>query len=177
MGTGDEKFPGASDHASTTEHPLLDWGMGDVGKPWQDMAFLLIVPSIAVGYKRVSGLVAVWTHPCQACYHTLEVVACKLALLVGESMDWVYAFIWLNNALSHVPLSGKGHVSTMMDGVHGEDASGWLHQLQICKLLQHKDMVVCPEGLNGMLEASQFTFQELLLWNATAPTNPPVNFS
>ena len=32
--------------------------------------------------------------------------------------------------------------------------------------------VVCPEGLNGELEALQFTFQELPLWNAAAMDEP-----
>ena len=73
-------------------------------KPWWDMAFLLIVPITTVGYERVFGLVVVWAHPHQACYHTLEVVAHKLTLLVDKSTDWVYAFVQLNEALSHVPL-------------------------------------------------------------------------
>ena len=36
---------------------------GDMEKPHQDMAFLLIVPSLAIGCKQVFGLTAVWTHP------------------------------------------------------------------------------------------------------------------
>ena len=78
---------------------------GDVGKHWRDMAFLLIVPSIAVGYKRVFGLVAVWVQPHQAHYHSQEEAAHKLALLVNESVDWTYTLVWLNEALSHAPLS------------------------------------------------------------------------
>ena len=77
---------------------------GDVGKPQWDMAFLLIVPNIAVGYERVFGLVAVWAHPYQAHYHSLEEAACKLVLLMDESADWAYAFFQLNEALSHAPL-------------------------------------------------------------------------
>ena len=145
---------------------------GDVGKHWWDMAFLLIVPNITSWYKRVFGLVAVWAHPYQAHYHNLEVAAHKLALLVDESADWAYAFVWLNEALSHAPLLSEGHISAMMDGVPSADACGWLYQLQICKLLQHKDMVVCSESLNGELEALQFTFQELPLWDAAAPGKP-----
>ena len=144
---------------------------GDMGKPQWDMAFRLIVPGITAGYKRVFGLVALWAHPHQTCYHTQEVVAHKLMLLVVESEDWVHAFVWLNEALSHAPLSSEGHLSAMMDGVPSADTHGWLHQLQICKLLQHKEMVVFQEGLNGELEALRFTFQEL------PPANPPVNHS
>ena len=104
--------------------------------------------------------------------HSLREVAHKLALLVDKSTDWMYAFVWLQEALSHTPLLSEGHVSTMTDGTHCADTHGWLHQLQICKLLQHKDMVVCPEGFNSELEALQFTFQELPLWDAAAPGEP-----
>ena len=45
---------------------------GDVGKPWQDMVFLLIVLSLAVRCKRVFGLTTMCAHPCQAHFHTLE---------------------------------------------------------------------------------------------------------
>ena len=120
---------------------------------------------------------AVWAHPCQAHYHSLEEVAHKLALLVDESTDWAYIFVQLNEALSHVPLSSEGHISAMMDGASSMDAWGWLQQLQICKLLQHKDMVICPEGLNGEPEGLQFTFQELPLRNAATPVNLPSNHS
>ena len=80
--------------------------------------------------------------------------------------------MWLNDAMSHVPLSNEGHISTMMDGTPSVDANGQLHQLQIHKLLQHGEKVVCPEGLYGDLEALQFTFLELPLWDATAPGEP-----
>ena len=93
-------------------------------------------------------------------------------LLVDKSAQWAYAFVQLNEVLSHVPLLGEGHISTMMDGSPCVDACGQLHQLQICKLLQYKNMVVCPEGLNGELEALQFSFPELPLWNNAAPGKP-----
>ena len=97
------------------------------------MAFLLIVPIITIGYKRLFGLVAVWAHPHQVCYHTLEVEAHKCVLLVDESIDWAYGFVWLNEALSHAPLLREGHVSAMTDGMPTTDACGQLHQLQIYK--------------------------------------------
>ena len=141
---------------------------GNMGKPQQDMAFLLIAPSITTGYKRVLALWQYGHIPTKP----LEVAVCKLALLVDESADQVYTFVWLNEGLSHVPLSSEVHMSAMTDGTPSTDAHGQLHQLQICKLLQHKDMVVCLEGLNGELEALLFTFQELPLWDATSPGEP-----
>ena len=60
---------------------------GDVGKSQHDMAFLLIAPSITMRYERVFGLVAESANPHQAHYHLLEEAACKLVLLVNESVD------------------------------------------------------------------------------------------
>ena len=74
--------------------------------------------------------------------------------------------------MSHVPLSNKGHISTMMDSMPSVNAHGWLYQLPICKLWQHGEKVMCLEGLNGDLEALQFTFPELPLWDAAAPIKP-----
>ena len=74
--------------------------------------------------------------------------------------------------LSYAPLCSEGHVSTMTHGTPSGEACGHLHQLQVCNLLQHKDLVVCLEGLTGKMEASWFTFQELPLWDATAPGIP-----
>ena len=91
-------------------------------------------------------------------------------LLDDRSVDWACAFIWLNEALSHAPLSSEGHISTMTDSVPSREACSYLQQLQVCKLLQHKDMVLYPEGLNSELEASQFTLHELSLWDATTPS-------
>ena len=142
---------------------------GDSEKPRQDMAFLLIALSLTVRCKRVFHLTAVWAHPHQACFLTLEGVAHKLVLLADDNRDWLYAFLWLNNAISHAPLSNEVHISAMTDDMPSTDACDQLHQLQVCKLLQHKDRVVCPEGLNSELEALQFTFQELPLWDTATP--------
>ena len=60
----------------------------------------------------------------------------------------------------------------MTDGMPSAEACGWLHQLQICKLLQHKDMVVCLEGLNSELAALLFTYPELPLWDAATHGKP-----
>ena len=93
-------------------------------------------------------------------------------LLADVGMDWPYTFMQLNDAISHAPLSNKGHVSTMTVFAPSAHAYCWLHQLQVCKLLQHKGKVVCLEGLNGELEALQFTFVGIPLWDAAAPSEP-----
>ena len=97
---------------------------GDLEKPQWDMAFLLVVPGITIECERVFGITTVWAHPTQAHFETLEEVAHTLVLLADIGMDWPYAFMWLNDAISHAPLMNKGHISTMMDGVPSMDASG-----------------------------------------------------
>ena len=145
---------------------------GDVQKPQQDMTFILVAPSIAIRCEWVFGLMAVWAHSCQAHFKTLEEATHRLVLLADASVDWPYAFVWLNDAMSYVPLMNKGHISTMMDGVPHTDTCSWLHQLQIQKLLQHQGKVVQPEGLNGDLEALQLTFPELPLWDVAFLVSP-----
>ena len=63
-----------------------------------------------------------------------------------------------------------GNISAMTDSAHPpQTLKVDLHQLQVHKLLQYKDLVVCPQGLNGQMEASQFTFKELPLWDTATP--------
>ena len=57
----------------------------------------------------------------------------------------------------------------MINGTLSSDPCGCLYQLQVRQLLQHKDLGVCSEGLNGEMEASQHTFQKHSLWDASTP--------
>ena len=125
---------------------------GDIGKSQWGMTFFFVAPSLAIRCKRVFGLTAVLAHLHQACFQSLEDAAHKLVLLVDKSTDWPYAFVQLNDAVSHELLSNEGHVSTVMDAMPSTDACGQLHQLEICELLQDEGKVVCLEGLNGEVE-------------------------
>ena len=145
---------------------------GDAEKPQWDMAFLLIMLSITPEHKRIFSLINAWAHPCQACYTTLADAVCRLVLLMDGSANWVYAFVQLNEVLSYAPLSSVGHISAMTDGTQSADPHGQLHQLQVHKLLQCKDMVGCPKSLNGQMEALQFTTKELPLLDAATPGEP-----
>ena len=98
------------------------------------------------------GLVAVWAPLLQAHHPSLGDVVHKLRLLISTSNDWVYAFAQLHEGTLHMPLSSEGHTSVMTDGVPSMNACGCLNQLEVCKLLQRGDQVVCPKGLNGELE-------------------------
>ena len=152
-------------------------GWGDTEKPQRDMAFLLMALCIIAGYKSIFGLVAVWAHPCQTHYTTLADVVWKLMLLMDGSANWVYAFIQLNAVLSHTPLSSMGHFSAMTDGAPSMDTHSWFHKLQVHKLLQCKDLVACPEGLNSQMEALQFTFKKFPSGTLPLLANQPANFS
>ena len=58
--------------------------LGEVKKPRQDMAFLMIAPSTNTGGDKVFSLVVVWAHPCQDHLSTLAVAAQKLMLLAED---------------------------------------------------------------------------------------------
>ena len=144
----------------------------EVEKPQWDMAFLMIVPSTNARGDQVFGLATMWVHPHQGCLSTLVEAAQKLMLLVDDGPDWPHALFCMNDTMLHAPLSNKGNISTMMDGVCSTNTCSQLHQLQVWKMLQHSDSVVFPKGLNGELEALQFSFQELPLWNAATADGP-----
>ena len=142
---------------------------GDIEKPWHDIAFLMIVLSANFGGKQIFGLAAVWAHPHQCCLDTLVEVAHTLVLLVDDGPNWPYAFICMSSTTHHAPLLDAGHLGTMTDGLQSVNACGHLHQLLTWKLLQHREHVVFPEGLNRELKAHHFSFPELPPWDtATA---------
>ena len=170
---GGHAVPGAHNHANTVDHSLPGRGLGDAKKPQWDMVFLLIVPSLAVRCEQVFGLTAMWGHPHQAhCLPTLGEAAQKLMLLADESPNWPYAYMQMNDAMAHMPLSSEGHIGIMTDGIPSINACSHLDQLQVWKLLQCRGWVVCPEGLNGGLKALLFNFKDLPLWNVATMDEP-----
>ena len=118
-------------------------------KPGQDMAFLLIVPSLAVGCEQVFRLTAMWMHPCQAHLPMVVDAAQKLLLLVDEGANWPYAYIRMNDAVAHMLLSSVGHIGVMTSDLPSQNACGCLHQICMWQLLQCEGHVVWPDGLNG----------------------------
>ena len=59
-----------------------------------------------------------WTDHCvdaphQVCLPSLVNVAQKLLLLADKGADWPYAYIRMNDAMAHVPLSSEGHIGIM----------------------------------------------------------------
>ena len=85
--------------------------------------------------------------------------------LVDEGENWPYAYIRMNNAMTHAPLSSEGHIGTMTGNLPSQNTCSHLHQLCMWQLLQCRSWVVCPDGLNGGLEPLMFNFKELPLWN------------
>ena len=133
--------------------------------PRNDMAFLLIVPSLATGCERIFGLMAMWAHPHQACLVSLVEVAQCLVLLANKGPDWPYTFLQMSNTVLHVPLSSKGHLGILKECKPQRSLCGLLHQLQAWRLLQCGKWLVCPGGLNAGLNALVFNFKEMPLWN------------
>ena len=99
--------PGVCNYANTVDCPLPDWGLGDVEKPWQDMVFVFIVPSLATGCEWVFGLTAMWAHLHQAHLPNLAEAIQKLMLLANKGPNWPYAYVQRNYAMAHMPLSSE----------------------------------------------------------------------
>ena len=133
--------------------------------PKNDMAFLLIALSLAIGCERIFGLIAMWAHPHQICLVSLVEVTWCLVLLDDEGPDWPYTFVWMNNTVLHMPLSSEGHLGVLTEGKPQRNLCGLLHQLQAWRLLQCRKWVVWPGGLNAGLKVLVFDFEELPLWN------------
>ena len=122
-------------------------------KPREDMAFLLIAPSLGVGCERIFGLMAMWAHHHQAHLASLVQVAQCLILLADEGLDWSYTFIWMNDAVLHVLLSSEGHHGILTEGEPQRNPCSLFHQLQAWMFVQCWKQVVCPGGLNAGLDA------------------------
>ena len=119
------------------------------------------------------GLAMVWAHPHQAHFSSLDEAVRKLTLLIDIGNNWVYAFVQLNEEALHVPLSNEGHISVMIDGVvPSRSTCRHLHKLEVCKLLQCGDQVVCPNGMNGGLEPVLLSLPKLPIWNMDTLSRP-----
>ena len=126
--------------------------LGNMEKLHSHMALLLIVVGKIIKREIAYGLTAVWACPYQAHLSSLDEVARKLTLFINVTNNWAYAFVWLNKDAQCIPLSNKGHISTIVDGVPHRSACGHLHQLEVHRLLQYGDEVMYPEGINRGFE-------------------------
>ena len=135
-------------------------------------AFILLVPGKTVKGEMAFRLAMVWAHPYQACLSSLDEVARKLTLLFNIGDNWVYAFMHLNEGTLDVPLSNKGHISDMIDGVPSRSTCGNFHPLEGHKLLQWGEHVVCTKGLNGGLEPVLLSLPELPICNMNILIGP-----
>ena len=131
------------------------------------MAFLLMVPSLAIGCEQVFRLTAMWMHPHKDHLPMLADAAHKLLLLAGEGTDWPYAYIRMNDVMAWTLLSNTGHISVMTSDLPSQNACGHLHQIHVWQLLQFRGWVVCLDRLNGGLEPLVFNCKDLPLWNMT----------
>ena len=145
---------------------------GDPKRPKSDMAYLLLAPNQVVEEERRFGLVAVWTHPCQAHLPSLDEAVRNPALLINTGEDWAYAFMQLNEDSQDIPLSTTRYISAMIDGTPSRSACGHLNHLEVCKLLQCRVEVVYPEGLNRGLELMWVSLPKLPIWDLDSHLGP-----
>ena len=113
----------------TTLSQMEAWGEAE--KPQHGMAFLLIVPGANARCEQVFILAAMWVHPHQAHLPTLGKAAWKLMMLASDSPNWPYAYVQINNAMAHTPLSSDGHIRVTTDGLPSTYTCGHLDQLQV----------------------------------------------
>ena len=76
----------------------------------------------------------------------------KLTLITPSGENCIYAFVQFNDDTQYALLPKEGHLSAMIDGVPSRNACRCLCHLEVHQLLQWKDWVVYPEGLNRDLE-------------------------
>ena len=137
--------------------------MADFERPKHYMAFLLIAPGNCWGGNDIQADHGVGT-PTPSMPLFLGWGGEELTLLTDIGNNWTYAFVQLHEGALHVSLS-KGHISTMIDGVSSRSTCRHLHQLEVHKLLQCKDQVACPKGLNEGLEPVLFSLPKLPIWD------------
>ena len=70
------------------------------------------------------------------------------------------------------PYPMRAHISAMIDGVPCRSTHRHLHQLEVHKLLQCGDHVVCPKGMNGGLEPVLLLLPKLPIWNMNTLGRP-----
>ena len=146
------------------------WGNSE--RPKCDMAFPLIVLGKTIKGEMAFGLATVWPHPHQAHLSSLDEAVRKLTLLIDIGNNWVYGFVQLNKDALHVPLSNQAHISAMIDGVLSRSACWHLCQLEVHKLLQCRDQVVYPKGLNRGLEPVLLSLPKLPIWDMATLGEP-----
>ena len=155
-----------SSHFRCAQSPKHSWplssmqGPGECKKPQWDMVFLWIAPNLAIRCKWVFGLTAMWAYPHKAHLPILGEVAWKLMLLANESPNWPYAYAWMNDTMSHMPLSSEGHIGIMTDGIPSINACGSLEGMELAipdlmatssQVPQH---VVMPENIPSIVTHS-----------------------
>ena len=139
---------GLPSHTAEELHSLSHLKVwGDVQKPHQGMAYLLVWIN-DTSEARTYGVALVWISLFQArvslMVEALEILSC----LTSEGSDWPYIFLQLYEGANHIPLPRDKHICVLPQG-KAESPSGWISQLKICWLVSARPLVVFPVGLNG----------------------------
>ena len=120
---------------------------GDVQKPHQGMAYLLVQID-DTSEAETYDMALVWINPLQARVSLMVEALEILSSLTSEGSDWPYIFLQLYEGTNHTPLPRDKHICVLPQG-KAESQSGWISQLKICWLLSARLLVVFPVGLNG----------------------------
>ena len=119
---------------------------GDVQKPLQGMAYLLVRIN-DTSEAGTYGMALVWISPLQARVSLMVEALEILSSLTSEGSDWPYIILQLYEGANHMPLPRDKHICVLPQG-KAESLSGQISQLKICWLLSARPSVVFPIGLN-----------------------------
>ena len=120
---------------------------GDVQKPHQGMAYLLVQIN-DTSEAKTYGVALVWISPLQARVSLMVEALEILSSLTSEGSDWLYVILQLYEGANHMPLPRDKHICVLPQG-KAESQSGQISKLKICWLLPTGPSVVFPVGLNG----------------------------
>ena len=143
---------------------------GDIQKPWNDMAYLLVHTGDASGAENYS-LALVWISPHQTWASTMEEAIGTLSACFPSRPNWPYALAHLYKGSNHTSLPKDKHLGILPQGKVEESPYGQISQLEVHQLLSAGPWIVYPVGLNGSNQRVTITLPELLHGSSSITTN------
>ena len=119
---------------------------GDIQKPQDSMAYLLVKVKDALGVKGYD-MALVWISPHQARASTIEEALGILSTCVSGGPDWPYVLTQLYEDTNHALFPKDKHLSILHWG-EVESPYGQINQLEVCQVLSARLRVIYPVGLN-----------------------------
>ena len=111
------------------------------------MAYLLVQVD-DTSEAGMYGMALVWISPLQARMSLMVEALEILSSFTSKGSDWPYILIQLYEGANHMPLPKDKHLCVLPQE-KAESPSGWISQLEICRLLSARPSVIFPVELSG----------------------------